>query len=142
MDKKEVRRTSRIIAVEALFAYLERNGKISAEDALRHVISEVEKKENDEFARKIVQEAITNSAKLKIVIKAFAPDFPFNKIAPINRVLLLLGLAEMKYIKTPPIVVINEYIELAKIFGEQRSAGFINAVLDSFRKNAKLESSD
>ncbi len=141
MNKKEARRESRKVAIEALFAFLERGGNISAEDSLDHVITYVEQKDNDNFAQQIVTSAVKNLAKLKIVIKAFAPEFPFHKIAPINRAILLLGLAEMKYIGTPPIVVINEYIELAKVFGEKKSAGFINAVLDSFRKSAKLESS-
>jgi len=139
MNKKEARRASRIVAVEALFAFLERGGSVTEKECLDHVIAYVENKENDDFAREIVAAAVENSAKLKIVIKAFAPEFPFHKIAPINRAILLLGLAEMKYLSTPPVVVINEYIELAKLFGEQKSAGFINAVLDSFRQNAKLE---
>lgn len=139
MNKKEARRASRIVAVEALFAFLERGGVVTEKECLDHVINYVEEKENDDFAREIVQSAVENVAKLKIVVKAFAPDFPFNKIAPINRAILLLGLAEMKYLSTPPVVVINEYIELAKLFGEQKSAGFINAVLDSFRQNAKLK---
>lgn len=45
----------------------------------------------------------------------------------------------MKFIGTPPVVVINEYIELAKLFGEDRSAGFVNGVLDAFRKNIGLK---
>ncbi len=44
----------------------------------------------------------------------------------------------MKYLGTPPIVVINEYIEIAKLFGEQKSASFINGVLDNFRKELGL----
>jgi len=139
MNKKEARRASRIVAVEALFAFLERGGSVTEKECLDHVISYVEGKESDDFAREIVSAAVENVAKLKIVIRAFAPDFPFNKIPPINRAILLLGLAEMKYLSTPPVVVINEYIELAKLFGEKKSAGFINAVLDSFRQNAKLE---
>jgi N utilization substance protein B len=142
MNKKEARRASRIVAVEALFAFLERGGSVTEKESVAHVISYVEEKENDDFAREIVSAAVENVAKLKIVIRAFAPDFPFNKIAPINRAILLLGLAEMKYLSTPPGVVINEYIELAKLFGEQKSAGFINAVLDSFRQNAKLKDSE
>ena len=142
MNKKEARRASRIVAVEALFAFLERGGSVTSEESLDHVIEYVEKKESDAFAREIVEIAVENFGKLKIVVKAFAPDFPFEKIAPINRSIILLGLAEMKYIGTPPIVVINEYIELAKLFGEQKSAGFINAVLDSFRQTAHFDKSD
>ncbi len=91
------------------------------------------------FIKALVQTAVENIGKVKVVIRVFAPDFPFNKIAPINRVLLILGLSEMKFLKTPPVVVINEYIELAKLFAEEKSAGFINAVLDSFRKSLPVD---
>ncbi len=141
MSKNEARRASRVVAVEALFAYLERKGMVSVDECLNHVINSVEEKLEDNFAEKLVKETVANVGKLKIVVKAFAPDFPFSKIAPINRAILLLGLAEMKYVNTPPVVVINEYIELAKIFGEQKSAGFINAVLDSFRQSSSFDNS-
>jgi len=134
----EDRRASRILAVETFFAFMEREQSIDIAECFRHALREVEARSEDEFAEKLVQEAAENFAKMKLVVRAFAPEFPFLKIAPINRAILILGLTEMKYIQTPPIVVINEYIEIAKIFGEQKSASFINGVLDNFRKEIGL----
>lgn len=134
-NKKKARRDSRIIAVEALFSYLEREEQIPWEECLRHVLQEIVLQDKDEFAELLVKTAAENAKKMRVVVKAFAPEFAFEKIAAINRTLLILGLVEMKYFETPPIVVINEYIELAKTFGEDRSAAFINGVLDAFRKN-------
>ncbi|MDH3324622.1 MAG: transcription antitermination factor NusB [Candidatus Peregrinibacteria bacterium] len=141
MSDKSARRDSRIIAVEVLFAYLARKEKVSFDETFLHVLTEVEEKTNDEFAEKILKAAVENVKKIKIIIRAFAPEFPLNKIAPINLAILILGIAEMKFIETPPVVVINEYIEIAKMFGEDKSAGFMNGVLDAFRKNLGLDRS-
>ncbi len=135
---KQARHESRIVATKALFAFLSREGKVTLADVLQHVV-ELEGKPNDDFAETLVQTALDNLGKMKLVVRAFAPEFPFEKIAPINRTLLILGITELKFFDTPPIVVINEYIEIAKEFGEEKSAGFINGVLDSFRKNIGRE---
>ncbi len=154
MKKSEARRQSRIWAVEALFSYMERETATNWEACVEHVLNSVEEApiseiteegvdinttRVDEFASELVGTVAENLGKIKLVIRVFAPDFPYEKIAPINRTLLLLGLAEMKFIGTPPIVVINEYIELAKLFGEDKSAGFVNAVLDAFRKSLPVD---
>ena len=138
MPKNEARRKSRILVVEALFCYLFRE-KRKANVVFNHVLKNIEQKKQDPFAKSLFTTAVKNLTKLKLILKVFAPEYPFEKIAPINRTLIMLGLSEMKFTGTPPVVVINEYIELAKIFGEHKSAGFINAVLDSFRKNTKLD---
>lgn len=138
---KQARRTSRENAVKALFSYLAREGNIDIKKSFSHVL-EYEEMPKDDFAESLVQTAVENIGKLKVVIRVMAPEFSFEKIAPINRSILLVGLSEMKYFDTPPIVVINEYIEIAKIFGESRSAGFINGVLDGFRKNIGKDRAD
>ncbi len=143
MTDKKARHESRKLAVKALFNYLEREEKIEAQECLNYITKEVdERKGKDEFAELILGSAVEHIKKIKVLIRSYASEFAFEKIAPINRVVLILGMAEMKYIKTPPIVVINEYIELAKEFGESKSAPFINAVLDAFRKNSITEETE
>jgi N utilization substance protein B len=150
MKKSEARRQSRIWAIEALFSFLENGEGKKWQECLSHVLNcvetrmkseinedgvEIETIREDAFAEELVKTAVENLGKIKVVIRVFAPDFPLEKIAPINKALLVLGLSEMKFLGTPPVVVINEYIELAKLFAEDKSAGFINAVLDSYRKS-------
>jgi N utilization substance protein B len=134
-SKKESRRESRRIAIEIVFSYLARDKMVTIDETIRHVLEEVEEGIKDEFAVDLSKLVVQEFGKLRLILKIYAPEFPYEKIAPINRAVLLLGLAEMKFLDTPPIVVINEYIELAKVFGEEKSAGFINAVLDSFRQH-------
>jgi len=60
-------------------------------------------------------------------------DRSIKRLDPIERAILWIGLCEFSFHKdTPSIVVINEAIELAKVFGAQDSFQFINGVLDSF----------
>lgn len=136
---KAERRISRATAVSAIFAYFSRKESLSVEECLRHVIEEVNEVKEDAFATELVQITFHNIGKLKLILRAYAPEFAFEKIAPINRALLLVGLTELRFTDTPPVVVINEYIELAKEYGEEKSASFVNGVLDSFRKNIGRE---
>ena len=141
-NRKESRRESRRIAIEVVFSYLARDKSISIDDTIKHVLDDVEEGRADELAVNLSKLVAKEFGKLKLILKVYAPEFPYEKIAPINRTILLLGLAEMKFLDTPPIVVINEYIELAKMFGEEKSAGFINAVLDSFRQQIGKDRED
>ena len=130
------RRKSREVALKSLFAFLSRDGGASETDCYSFVKKELEGyTEEDEFAKILLRTTIENLGKLKVVTKAYASDFSYEKIAQINRALILQGLCEMKFFETPPVVVINEYVEMSKTFGEESSAKFINGVLDEFRKN-------
>lgn len=139
VDKK-ARHESRKLAVKTLFAYIEREGKVELKSCFNHILKEVEgQTSGDEFAWELLEKAQENTGKVKVIIKSFASEFTFEKIAPINKSILILGISEMKNFDTPPIVVINEYIELSKEYGELKSASFINAVLDGFRKSLGKE---
>lgn len=139
MDKKQDRRESRILALESLFAYLAREESVEIRSVFRHVLLEVSEQKEDAFAQAIIETAVENLKKIKVIIRSFAQEFSFEKIAPINRIILILGITEIKFLETPPVVVINEYVEIAKLFGEDKSAGFINGVLDNYRKSLGLE---
>lgn len=74
---------------------------------------------------------------LDTIIEKAAPDWPINKIAPIDKVILRMGLHELLFgdrKDVPPKVAINEAIELAKSFGGDASGKFINGVLGSVYK--------
>ena len=139
VDSKQARRASRILALKVVFAYLLRDGRVSLSDCFKQVLRDIEGTSKDDFALELCESVAVNIGKIKVVIRALAPEFELDKIAPINRALLILGLVEMKFIDTPPVVVINEYIELAKEFGEDKSAGFVNGVLDAYRKSLGLD---
>ena len=139
VDKK-ARHDSRKLAVRTLFAYLERDEKVEMQACFDHIRQVIEgETQEDAFAWDLLMKVQEHSRRAKVIIKSFATEFTFEKIAPINKAILILGVTEMKFFDTPPIVVINEYIELSKKYGEIKSASFINAVLDGFRKSLGKE---
>lgn len=71
-----------------------------------------------------------------IIVKA-APDWPIEKISPVDRNVLRLGLYELLFSdreEVPAKVAINEAIELAKTFGGETSGRFVNGVLGAVYK--------
>ncbi len=67
-------------------------------------------------------------------LETIAPDWPPSRQAAVDRSILRLAWHEMTGGKTPPKVVINEAVELAKTFSTDKSPAFINGVLDKLYK--------
>jgi transcription antitermination protein NusB len=69
-------------------------------------------------------------------IEKAAPEWPVAKIARIDLSILRLSVWELLYVQdTPPKVVIDEAVELAKAYGNDSSPGFINGALGSVLKH-------
>ena len=135
------RRKSRVIALQAVFYCLSRKNLVSSTEALDFVQNNLENLKNfDEFSSILTNTVLKNLPSLKITLKTLTENTQYEKIVMINRVILLLGMTEMRFFETPKAVIINEYIEIAKIFGEKRSGNLINGVLDTFRKNLAKKS--
>jgi len=87
---------------------------------------------DQEYFELLLKEILEDTDTLNKIALKFA-DRSIEKLDPVERAILWIGLCEFSFHKdTPPVVVINEAIELAKIFGAQDSFQFINGVLDSF----------
>jgi N utilization substance protein B len=70
-------------------------------------------------------------------IEKSAPEWPLPKIAQIDLAILRLSVYELTVIKKePPKVIIDEAVELAKAYGNDNSAKFVNGVLGSILKEA------
>jgi len=88
------------------------------------------------FISQIVSGVVVNVNTLDEFIADFAPDWPLDQVAIIDRNLLRIALWEIAvYKKTPVKVVINEAIELAKRYGSENSSKFVNGVLGGFVEN-------
>ena len=101
-------------------------------------LSQQEKKSEElgEFARKIVFGIIPITEKLDQAIADYAPDWPLDQIAPIDRNILRIAFWEFGISqKTPVKVAINEAVELAKVYGSDAAPSFINGVLGSLAKH-------
>ncbi len=89
--------------------------------------------EADEYLRWLVSGVVANRQELDRVITKYAPEWPVDQLAIIDRNVLRLALFEIgsRSADTPAKVVINEAVELAKRFGSDNSSRFINGVLGS-----------
>lgn len=88
------------------------------------------------FISQIVSGVIKNKSTLDEYISQFAPDWPLDQVAVIDLNLIRIALWEIAvYQKTPVKVVINEAVELAKLYGSDGSSRFVNGVLGGFINN-------
>ena len=85
-----------------------------------------------DFAESLVNGILQNKENIDDVIRRFAPAFPVNQIAPIDRNILRLAIFEILFDNRVPMkAAINEAVELAKSFGGDASQKFVNGVLGS-----------
>ena len=88
------------------------------------------------FAVQIIHGVLPMAEKLDKTIAIFAPDWPIDQVAIIDRNILRIALWELCFEADTPIkVVINESIELAKNFGSDASPRFVNGVMGSLVEN-------
>ncbi len=85
-----------------------------------------------EFATIIVQGVMPLVVALDTSIAKYAPEWPLDQVATIDRNILRIALWEIAVDqKTPIKVAINEAVELAKLFGSDSTPRFVNGVLGS-----------
>jgi N utilization substance protein B len=85
-----------------------------------------------DFVKEIVQGVLPIIGKLDKAISIYAPDWPLDQVASIDRNIIRIALWEFGVGKCTPVkVAINEAVELAKIYGSDSTPRFINGVLGS-----------
>ncbi len=83
-----------------------------------------------------VKEILSNLSSIDAQISEIAPEFPIDKINKVDLAILRLGVYELTIDKSQPVkVIIDEEIELAKEFGNESSAAFINGALGKLIKS-------
>lgn len=88
------------------------------------------------FAAHLISGTLQELQNLDQIIEKNASNWKIVRMPLIDRMLLRMATYELLHIQeTPPSVVINEAVELAKEFGNADTPSFINGVLDSIRKN-------
>lgn len=129
------RHLGRIIALQTLFEQDFRRAAgdktFDLEGVLARNIERYQATVDDkDFILKLVRGVDKQEKKLDTELQPIAPEWPIDQIARMDRVVLRMGLYELKFGKdVPPKVVINEAVELAKAFGSENSSKFVNGVL-------------
>jgi N utilization substance protein B len=127
----------RALVLQTIFAWEFRGG--DAEAILSYnLVNGGHHGEDQAFALNLLAKIVKNHEEVKETIKKYAPEWPWEKIAPVDRAILEVGTAELLFDKDiPALVAINEAIELAKEFGTESSSKFVNGVLSSIYDDRK-----
>lgn len=126
------RHLSRVIVMQSFFEHLARRGNL--DEILEYNLKiHGSKIEDTAFAENLAQKMKSNQKKIEKLIKKHAPEWPLEKMNPVERVILTLGISELLDPEkdVPVNVAIDESIELAKTYGDENSGKFINGVLNS-----------
>src|SRR3989338_3542276 len=130
------RHLARSVVLQVLFERDASDKKMSLEDCTQRLAEysqEFGAREADApFMKELLKTVLAKQKEIDEVIVRAAPEWPLDRIAPIDRNILRLGLAELLFSDrshVPAKVAINEAIELAKTFGAASSGRFVNGVL-------------
>lgn len=94
-----------------------------------------------EFGQALIEGVLANQDRIDECIKQCTENYELRRIAAVDRNILRVAVYEMLFCKeTPPVVSINEAIEIAKRFGSEESSRFVNGILDKIRHQLKRPS--
>lgn len=133
------RHLSRSIVLQTLFEWdLNDIEKKEVLEVLERNITEFAPNKTDApYIEKLLDGVLGKQPELDQVIEKAAPEWPIDRISPVDRNILRLGLYELLFAdrkEVPAKVAINEAIELAKQFGGDNSSRFVNGVLGAVYK--------
>jgi len=95
-----------------------------------HIENQPETQPVQRYVRKLVISVRDYAPEMDHVLEAYAPEWPIDQLAVIDRNILRIALYEMGIgTRTPIKVAIDEAVELAKLFGAEGSTRFVNGVL-------------
>ncbi len=124
LTRTEAREKIMVILYQIDF-YIKNKIEYNVEDVIKENI-EID----NTFIRSVVNGVLENISNIDSIISKYLIDWDFDRLGKTDRAILRLATYEMLYTETPKIVVINEAIELAKKYSDDKVVKLINAVLD------------
>ena len=137
------RRLSRELALQALF-YFDRNKEIDKADILiksfKENFGDKIKLSDESFFTELVHGVIQSKPEIDLILQTCSKNWKISRMPGVDKTIMRIAIFELLYCSDiPPVVSINEAVEIGKKFGAQESASFINGVLDQIKisKNIK-----
>ncbi len=92
-----------------------------------------------QIIRRLVGGVIEHKAAIDVILQQYAPEWPINQVAVVDRNILRLAIYEhlLQNRETPIPVIINEAVQLAQLFGADQSHSFVHGVLGAITAEAK-----
>jgi len=131
-----LRRDAREAAVQFLYQ-IDTHKPAEIDKALEEFWRQNEVKQNvRDFANDLLRGTLEKKAEIDAKIASLADNWDFERLAVVDRNILRLALYEMLFRpEIPPVVSINEAIEIAKKFSTAESGKFVNGLLDRVKKD-------
>ncbi len=109
------------------------SNKVQLQAVIENLSKSIEApKDHTEYIYDTLLSAQKNKTQIEEIISNNLKNWKLERVSNIDKSILILAISEMKFIekKTPVAVIINEYIEVAKKFGNEKSHSFVNGILD------------
>lgn len=125
------RRTAREKALQALFQI--DVSKVEPNEAIEHVLEGLP---NDEYLNQLVMGVLEHQEEIDVLIKNHLEKWTIDRIATVDRNVLRISIFELKFLQQdiPESVVLDEAIEIAKLYGDEKSSKFINGILSKIKQ--------
>jgi N utilization substance protein B len=114
-------------------------GNNNQEGALDYLLKDAGLSEKEQsYCVNLVKGVLSKKKELDEILSGYLVNWQFDRLAAAVRNILRLALYEMLYYDDiPPLVSINEAIELAKVYQDNEAARFVNGILDKIRKSTE-----
>ena len=125
MNRSELRKKIMTILYQ-IFLYEEDKINYDVKDVIKENM-EIE----NEFVNEIVYGVLDNINDIDKIANKNIKDWTIDRLSKVDKAILRMGIYELVYTDTPEVVSINEAVELANEFSDEKVKNMINAVLDS-----------
>ena len=85
----------------------------------------------NEFVNSLVNGVIEKKDELTNLVNKYMSDWTLDRLNKVDQALFLLSSYELKYLDTPSIVSINEWVEISKKYSDEKITKMLNGVLDN-----------
>lgn len=132
---RNARRANRMLAVQFLYGW-DLSHSSDRSKSLEHFFQEQSKgREHYQFAELLINGVLDQLNEVDETIKSYAQNWHFSRIAKVDLAVLRLAIYELQYRRDiPPIVSINEALDIASIYSHPDAKRFINGVLDRVKQ--------
>ena len=134
VTRRSQRRENRMTTVQFLYQWESNKPEILADDICQFFENQEEDRAYYAFAEELALGTIENVETIDEAITEHASNWTFDRIAKVDLAILRLAIYELLFRSDiPPIVSINEAIDLSKVFSNADSKRFINGILDKMK---------
>lgn len=128
------RHLSRVIVMQSLYE-LDFRPEANILDLVKRNIAAYQEECDVKYIKKNIVGISDHIKEIDVIVSKAAPEWPVEQIAKIDKAILRVAIYELLFSREiPPKVVINEAVEIAKIYGSENSSKFVNGVLGTLYK--------